>query len=69
MSDTVRRLLTAILLLGVAAHGGGGEANSLLVGEKLGIDKIAQLTAREHSAGIPSTTLRTAGMPALQVII
>jgi dipeptidyl aminopeptidase/acylaminoacyl peptidase len=49
MSDTVRRFLTAILLLGVAAHGGGGETNSLLVSEKLGIDKIAQLTAREHS--------------------
>jgi hypothetical protein len=46
---TVRRFLAAILLLGVAAHGGGGETNSLLVGEKLGIDKIAQLTAREHS--------------------
>src|SRR5260370_14994050 len=49
MSDTVRRFLTAILLLGVAAHGGGGETNSLLAREKLGIDKIAQLTAKEHS--------------------
>jgi hypothetical protein len=48
--NAVQHALTAIVMLALAATGCGGEAKSLLDFERPGIDKIAHLTAKEHSA-------------------
>lgn len=42
-------LVALVLLVTLTAAGSGTETNSLMKREKPGIDKIAQLTAREHS--------------------
>jgi len=49
MSKAIRHLLIAILLLAPTVRGDEAETKSLLKLEEAGIDKIAQLTAREHS--------------------
>ena len=50
MSDIVHQLLVASLLLAATTLGTETPTKSLLEVEKPGIDKIAQLTAKEHSA-------------------
>ena len=49
MSNRVHHLLVTVLLLTPTAWGNEVGTNSLLEHEKPGIDKIAQLTASEHS--------------------
>jgi hypothetical protein len=49
MSNAVQHLLIAILLLAPTVQRDEGETKSLLELEKPRIDKIAQLTAKEHS--------------------